>query len=828
MTCSSKASPQADHFTPQDVTHSLRRTATTKFFAARADHFTPQDVTHSLRRTATKKFFAAIAWSFACLILVVGSSALAEPLPKGFTLKSSGPPWQANIAIVPDGFGSLEAAIVASFAGNVRSEPGQFVAASIEVEIPKSGPAELSFRFADTFSGPTAGYHFAEVLIGETVIFERDVAGGTDRPQDVRLDIRKALPHGGKATLAFRLGDRKTVTNFPIEVRFMEPVLTTADGRRKLLPPVAIESPEPLPADLPMPSLPLAGEDWTRTTRIVQPWGQTQWEAVVRADRRAPWLANDFGFDAVIILPPEAHNAITDDAHHVTEKQFDAAMDAYRKAGFRIILYSSIMHCGHAPIWQEGSLSRDHPEWSQRGPEGEPVTIYGHEWLCPSTGALPFTIDYTRRIVERYGADAVMLDNNEFFTTPSGLTCHCTGCRDGFREYLKLRFGETVFAEPCNEVDIPTQAGPLYGLWLHWRNRVWAEATERFRVELRAVKPGIVVLANTQYLRSSPDLATDLQYGHEDALLSESRNKTLQQMVDKLLLGRALAADRPLWNYLGTFQDGDFGRLVSPGQISINISTAFACRARPWVVYYGFFEKPGENGASLERMAQTLKWHVAKDGEFQGLKPYPPVLSLVSPTSRNLRGTRLIPSHLTPLRKAGFCVRLVDERALPDGALDDCLVLLIETAPCMSRESIAAVAAFVRSGGRLIASADTGLYDEIGRPRPSSLLWPELGLPRAPVEPTRCGKGQVVAKSLSDPTDEMVRWLEPARVTLEPAADAAILPYLDANGKLVVYVCADNPLPEGIKVTASLGISGVAVICSPDCPQPRIIELISE
>jgi hypothetical protein len=86
----------------------------------------------------------------------------------------------------------------------------------------------------------------------------------------------------------------------------------------------------------------------------------------------------------------------------------------------------------------------------------------------------------------------------------------------------------------------------LHNLWLHWRNRVWAEATERFRVALRKDKPDIVVLANTQYLYRSPDLATDLQYAHQDAVLSESRGLSTDRMVDKLLLGQALARDRPL------------------------------------------------------------------------------------------------------------------------------------------------------------------------------------------------------------------------------------------------------------------------------------------
>ena len=249
----------------------------------------------------------------------------------------------------------------------------------------------------------------------------------------------------------------------------------------------------------------------------MQPWGKTQWDAVVRAGERAPWLARRFGFNAIIMLPTEAHNANTDPLDQITEARFDAAIAAYRAAGFRLILYSSVMHCGHAPAWEDGTLTRRHPEWSQRGPKGEPVSQqYGAEWLCPSTGALPYTIAYTRGIVQRYRADAVMLDNNEFFATPSGLTCHCADCQKGFRRYLNKHFGDTFLGEPTDKASIPVDRGPLYNLWLHSRNRVWAEVDERYRVELRTDHPNLVVSANTQYLRSSPDLATDLQYRHEE------------------------------------------------------------------------------------------------------------------------------------------------------------------------------------------------------------------------------------------------------------------------------------------------------------------------
>lgn len=765
-----------------------------------------------------------VSWAVMGLVLAVGWHG-SPPAPDGFTFDASGPPWKTEIKLTPDGLGGLSRAVVVSFPGNTWSEPGQFAAARIAVTLPDAGPAVLSFRLADTFTGPTAGFHFAEVLVDETLVFEHDVAGGTTSPQPVEIDLRQALPQGGRATVTFRLAERKAVSNFAVTVYFIDPVLRTAKGSTRLLPTARIEPPQPLPPDLPLPSLPLAGESWTRTARIVQPWGRTQWDAILRADERAPWLAEKFGFNAIIVLPPEAHNAIRDDSLNVTEAQFQAALSAYRAAGFRIILYSAVMHCGHAPVWQDGTLSKTHPEWSQRGPKGEPVTLWGAEWLCPSTEALPFTIEHARKLVEHYAADAVMLDNNEFFNTPSGLTCHCDGCRSGFREYAKARFGDAVLGEPTADVEIPTEPGPLYNLWLHWRNRVWAEATERFRVELRKLNPDVVLLANTQYLRSSPDLATDLQYAHEDAVLSESRGMSLDAMVDKLFLGRALARNRPLWNYLGTFQEGNFGRLVSPERVSMNVSTAFACGARPWVVYYGFFEDPEANTPALERMAATLRWHDRSNAEHRALKPYAPVRSLVSLTSRNCRLTPLIPTHLAALRKRGVAVRLVEEQALLNGGLEGCRVLLVENATCLSERSVAAIRAFVEAGGLLIASPETGLYDEIGRPRPRSALWTTLGLSQAPLEPTRCGKGEALATTFPIPWDDLRERLQSARFVVEPETDAALVPYLDNRGRFVVYVCSEKPLPASLRVTAPGGAAGHAILCSPDQPEPRIVDL---
>ena len=577
-----------------------------------------------------------------------------------------------------------------------------------------------------------------------------------------------------------------------------------------------------------LPSLPPNGLDWTRAARILQPWGRSQWEAIVHAGERAPWLAKTFGFNTMIVLPPAAHNAISAPAEQITDTEFDRALEIYRASGFRIIIYSSIMHCGHAPIWQTGALTRAHPEWSQRGPKGEPVKIYGQEWLCPSTGAAAFTLDYTAGLVRRYRPDLIMLDNSEFFETPSGVTCYCEGCQAGFRRYLTQRFGDSVAGRPTASIRIPTEPGFLYDVWLSWRNRVWGEANEVFRRELRKIKPDIAVMSNTQYLRDKPDLATDLIYDHEDALISESVGMTMDGMIDKLMLGRALGRGKPLWNYLGTFQEKDNTLLVAPDAVAMNISTAYACGVRPWVVYYGFAENEKTNKASLERMARVLAWHETREAEGGRLTPYAPVLSLVSLDSRNYHPSQLIPGHLTRLRRRGITSWLIEERAVETAIPSACRALIIEAAPCLSDLAVERIADFVRSGGTLVASPDTAGGDELGRLRPQSALWKSLGIEVPGPQRRRVGRGEVIVAAFPAVEGELAGLLDQFRFSLTEGAEGSVIPYTDTGGRFVVYVCSERTLDKGLEIAAPGKTSGRAIVCSSADPTPRLIALKTE
>ena len=686
----------------------------------------------------------------------------------------------------------------------VRADAGGYAEWSTQIRLP-AAESVLRFSLRDDYDGPTAGHHFIQMLLGDAVLWERDVAGAAGGVDAVQVRLPAGQP--GDARLAFRLACKKLVTNFGVRVSLADVRLTSADGETALLPVEAVTTEyRDWPADLPLPSLPPA-EGWTRTASILQPWADTQAMAVLEADQWAPRLAEDFGFSAVIMLPPEAHNAITPDKP-ITEAQFQHAIAAYRRAGMKVIVYTAIMHCGHAPAWMSGALGREHPEWSMRDPAGGTVTTYGAPWLCPNTGALEYTLQYTEGLLRKYHADGLMLDNNEFINSDAGLpTCYCDGCRRRFREYVVARFGETRLKDLLgltpDQVRIPESPdAPLWGLWLSWRNRVWAEALETFRQRLRAASPGVAVLANTAYLYASWELATDQQYAHEDAVLSETVGLGPEGTAAKMTLGRALAQGRPLWNYIGTFQVADYSRLREASDVDGIVAASNASGANPWIVFYGFTGDANE--AAVGSLTSQMAFWREHAAQLVGGEERADVAVLLSPESRDLAGVSLLPDWLGGLVRSGVSVAGIWEpqaREVTDFA--GAQVLVATGAPCMRERTARELAAWVRRGGRLITCPETGWRDELGRWRTQSALAVALGAPVCQPGRRTIGRGTVECVANPDQAPQAVS----AAVTPRATGDKPVMVHWRSTpGGSAIALAAVEPgpcqvtlrLPEGV------------------------------
>ncbi len=573
---------------------------------------------------------------------------------------------------------------------------------------------------------------------------------------------------------------------------------------------------EPVPPDLPLPAAAPNPARWLAEANMLQPYGHSQFTMITHLGDRPRHLQSEFGFNAITIQPPDSHNCDTGlaDSDRITEEQFRAAMAAYRAAGYHVLLYTSIEACGQTPEFQSGQVAREHPEWSQRDPGGNPVLVYGQPWLCPTGGARQYALDRAVRLTRDYQPDGILLDNSEFFFARDGWTCHCAACQKAFREYVKKRFGvertKRFFGVAPAELEIPSKEGPLFALWLQWRNRVWAEINESFRARLREINPKIMLFANTQYLFDNACLGTDLQYVHEDVVVSESVGLDGWQMSRKMELGSALAEGRPLWNYIGTFTEGDtYTGIKPPEVISPLITATIAHQARPWIV--DGFDDGHTDPRARQAMARLLAWHNTHP-QFYTNTPWARAGVVISLASRNILHRALIPENLGALLSAGIAATALRDEDLVAKQLKPFHVVTVETAGCLEESSAKALAKWVRRGGVLVAAADAGCYDALGRKRPQSVLWKALGLEAAPAEEISVGRGKVVSPGPGVLSKTAVRLAQADSFLSNPGSGIEVVPYTTKHSvilHLLRHQAAAQPvtlrLPDEFHPTTTTG-----------------------
>jgi len=515
---------------------------------------------------------------------------------------------------------------------------------------------------------------------------------------------------------------------------------------------------EELPADLPLPAAPVQGLSWTRNAIIIQPWGYTQRQMMRENLGRLPEeLREKYGFNVLCVMPPKALAAVG--GGDQSEAAFTNALAAYRKAGYKIVLYSSLVNAGHDPSWYRAL--KEHPEWRQINPAGK-----GADWLCPNSGAFDFNLRYTKEIVARYGADGMLLDNN-FFASPDdrvGVACYCEACEKKFRAYVTARFGEQTkefFGVTCDDVKIPEHPGPLYNLWKHWRNRSLAEATEQARRGLK----DIMVVANTQYWwwtmgQYGWALASDLQYPHEDMVLSESYateaygipNQDAGGISTKLIMGRAIAGERPLCDLIGTFEWNapQFEPLKPAPVVQRRLCVALMYLAQPWLGYYGMEGDEARSGASRAAMSRLLQFRSRYPELYTQLQPWGGVGFILPNLSYNCLGPShpVVPPQVVALRNRGVPVTGLYDLTLTPSELANCRIVVAEKANCLSPDMARVLVDWMQAGGTLVATAGLGDYDEIGRPRPRSKVADLLGL--AKLRNTGYGRGRLLLVSATN------------------------------------------------------------------------------
>lgn len=356
-----------------------------------------------------------------------------------------------------------------------------------------------------------------------------------------------------------------------------------------------------------------------------------------------------------------------------------------------------------------------HPEWFVHNAQGEPQEYNGTYQACVNGG---WANDYSLRILseglERYDLDGVFFNMTGYqpvdYSGRHRGMCHCANCKAAFADM----FGREL---PSRE----DFSDPAFADYLLFKRQTSKAAAQRIYDTVKAIRPDTGVMGNG---RGSFDFM-------------------------RLEIQREVSRPAPEWPH----QPGELARWGA----GIGRGKAYSCASTnfldfPWryasetphnhmlrfgqtianggqIDYYllGLFDQP--NSAPLEPVHRFLQWHAANGEHLTGTRSLARVALYHSNASEvhakatrtgNVRNNAFRGAYRLLLEGRVPFDFISDERMADDDAasmLAGYDVIVLSDVACLSDREATLLDAWVQQGGTLIATSETGLYDERGTPR---------------------------------------------------------------------------------------------------------------
>ncbi|MDP3673759.1 MAG: beta-galactosidase trimerization domain-containing protein [Novosphingobium sp.] len=356
-----------------------------------------------------------------------------------------------------------------------------------------------------------------------------------------------------------------------------------------------------------------------------------------------------------------------------------------------------------------------HPEWFVHNKAGKPQEYNGTYQACVNGGwAKEYGLKILEESLPRYDLDGVFFNMTGYQPYDYGNNyrgiCHCRNCQDGFA----AMFGREL---PERE----DFSDPAYPDYLLFKKRTSRAASQRIYDTVKRLRPGAGVMGNG---RGSCDFM-------------------------RLELQRAVGRPAPEWPH----QAGElcrWGAARNRGMAYATASTNFldyqwryasetaahhllrfgqTIAAGGQIDYYllGLFEQ--DNAAPLDAVRAFMHWHKANE-EHLG-----PTRSLAKVGLYHSRATELHSGATDAAKQQTNAFRgayrallegrvpfdFVSDERMCDADIAEQLaaydVIVLPNVACLGDGEAAALDAFVEQGGTLVATGETGAYDERGRRR---------------------------------------------------------------------------------------------------------------
>ncbi len=421
-----------------------------------------------------------------------------------------------------------------------------------------------------------------------------------------------------------------------------------------------------------------------------------------------------------------------------------------RKYGIKLLVYLN-MH------WYSYEFARKHPDWEQRLSTGESYgrvhPLYGNgTTFCVNSPWREWAFKLIRETMKT-GVDGVFLDGPVIYPG----CCYCEYCREKFRDIYGKQLPEENWLDET------------WKDFLKFREDSVAEFLRDARRHLKEINPkGIIFLNAGGWHASGWRVARDIQkvgkyqdFNGAEAFFHVHTGE--HNLYDSALMAKYLVSGgKPaivfthymygLWHY----------NMLPSWEIKLALVQTVACGANPWIA---FFNKGYESEPESVKPVEEIQGFLEENEEYYtnvrseatvavhcSMQTSTYYISEVTEIYRDL-GTgreqdlivdqgsgRLVIDWNTRKRISeaakgasflGFCQALwrghvpfdvvLDKGLNKSGGLERYTTLILPNSACISTNQMESIENFVKRGGRLLASFETGLYDERGRKRKRNL-----------------------------------------------------------------------------------------------------------
>ena len=379
---------------------------------------------------------------------------------------------------------------------------------------------------------------------------------------------------------------------------------------------------------------------------------------------------------------------------------------AAHEAGMKIIDHFDV------PIFYSGGypflLADDHLEWTQRDIRyGTPTRIY----CINNPDFRRHFFDWTRRVQRESGIDAYQIDEVYF---QSKYHCGCEHCRRLFQT-------ETGFELP-REPDSPVldnDAEPLWQLWRLWRSISVQRFKRDFLDQIRRENPAVFLSSYTTTYHSA-----------------SAGGGLWPTAFVSYAIGKEGVSRVPFQNYRYCMADRRLYR---------GLTDAFG--HAPWMLWYPLTGSAGRFSWAMSQACGDAQWHVDRvAGSVRDLIKWPRKMKKFDFTtfadvamvfSEKSKSASLWTGYYHGMENLGWGEAMVDaniqyhnihEIAVTADLLSRYKLVVLPNVTLIDEANRRAVETYVREGGKLVVTAESGMLDESKRPREDFLLGEMMNL----------------------------------------------------------------------------------------------------